>query len=422
MCLSSKATLQQLGLGLGVAICFVAANANALIVTDVLFEQTNWLDPDGNVLEANSRWGSLTFSYSPDPTTTHYLNLSLANSANGSRVWAVQNMPLTYVDNGVFDTRCQTVNIDLEELGYGVGDDWSQTFYDITIDTDLSTAMPQDPLTSSSVADFDYNSWTATSAFGTEFSAGKPHKFTLYKSVKPRRSVSHDLPVVEEEHCKCTAGSFARSLDWLNRKHNLGLPGAMSIYNGLIAEGVSDEHLLSTPASNHADWIGHKQDYLAKNAPGKVITKIIDPANGVNATPGTPQQEGGDFYAWLKREWEHGEDIEITYRVGAYEDGSFAYRHTTAIVDVLFRDDMPIAIRTAHDLAQGKPGGEKDLAGYLLSNANSSGGYDYYFNSYDCLIEWAVSESVVPEPSSLLIFISCLSLLLTRKFRCNAQS
>ena len=106
------------GLCIAVILCIICpSSVAATSATDLLFQQTNWLAPDDTVLEADSRWGSMTFSYDPDPSTTQYLNLALANSADGPRVWAVQNLPLPYVDNGVFAARRETVHVNLRTWG-----------------------------------------------------------------------------------------------------------------------------------------------------------------------------------------------------------------------------------------------------------------------------------------------------------------
>ena len=404
------------GLCIAVILCIICpSSVAATSATDLLFQQTNWLAPDDTVLEADSRWGSMTFSYDPDPSTTQYLNLALANSADGPRVWAVQNLPLPYVDNGVFAARRETVHVNLADLGYNVGDNWDQTHFTVSVNSTISTSVPSGTLSPSSVFDLNYNSWESTSTFGTGFSAGTPTTIAITEPSGTRVHARHDLRTLEEGKLKCMAGAFARSLDWLNRKHNLGLPGITSIYDGLIAEGVSDPGSFSFAWTDHAKWINAKQSYLTKKAPGRVNTKIIDLTGMVAETPGTPQQEGGDLWAWLRQEWQHGEDIEIAYKQ-YNEEGEFVARHIGAIVDLEFGPDgNPTILRTEDDVRQGEPGGVSTLTGKLMRNWNGSG-YDYCIGGYEWKIEYAVSESV-PEPSALLTLLLGLSGFVGTAFR-----
>ena len=104
------------------------------LISNVEINQLNWLRPDATVATASSVWGKLSFAVVPDPSTTYYLNV-VASGLNTA--WSVQNMPLGKFDNGK-----QTVDIDLQELGYAPGADVTNLNYYYTLSTSVQAAQP----------------------------------------------------------------------------------------------------------------------------------------------------------------------------------------------------------------------------------------------------------------------------------------
>jgi hypothetical protein len=388
--------------------CYTTAAVAQPVLTGTGFAQTDFLDLYGNMAERNSLWGNFSFSYDPDPAEFYYLNLKIANASGDPGVWAVQNLPLTTGLNGDLSHRSENVHINLQDLGYQSGDDWTNAYYTVSIDSAIRMVAPTGTLSPSPVTDFTEDTWLESMPFdASTFSAGAPGNFVNREPVAPPVILEHDLKHLDEDPEYCMAGSFARSLDWLNRHNDLGLPDLQGIYDDLKQWGVSDPGYpgFLTPPQAHAKWLLEKQGYMNKKAPGRVVTKVIDLLSEVDPTPGISQQEGGDLFAWLKREWEHGEDIELAY---AHSTG----KHIKAVRDLVFdRSGRPLRLLTQDD-KQGKPDASDRMRVERI--VLTSDGL-YHMENVNRYVLFAVSESV-PEPGTFyLLAVGCLALLAGRR-------
>ncbi|MCK5247495.1 hypothetical protein KAR02_11375, partial [Candidatus Bipolaricaulota bacterium] len=123
-------------------------------------------------------------------------------------------------------------------------------------------------------------------------------------------NVARDVKPVQEARATCCAGSFARSLDWLNRKYDLGIDRtAQQIYTDLIAAGVSRPNTDRTPARD--EWVARKNQYARAQSGNRIVTKVWDRGTSVSPIPGVTE-ETGDFLEWLKGEIQT-EDVELAY-------------------------------------------------------------------------------------------------------------
>jgi hypothetical protein len=214
---------------------------------------------------------------------------------------------------------------------------------------------------------------------------------------------------VQEDDNYCFTGATARSLDWLNRTKNLGANRtAQEMYGDLKGLGTSK------PNDNHTKarekWIGLKNTYARSKSSNTIVTKDWDSGGWLDPIAGIAES-GGNLSDWLTSEWNHGEDIELTYN---WSDGA----HIVTLVDfykqggktfVKYRDDE---IQGNNNLGDGV-GGDAYPAVKTAEVYADAGGV-WHFGSDANKITWAVSESV-PEPQTLVLLSVGLLLLLRKR-------
>ena len=373
---------------------FVAAAAP--VVSAITVEQVDWLRPDSSVAAANSSWGRLSFTSAPDPLATYYLNVTAANGSTAA--WSVQNLPITPFVGGR-----QTVDLNLAELGVNLGTNLSSVQMAISIDSALRTVAPGASFASFSVADYRRQAWDQLDPSGP-FDPGAPKGIKLSSVLAGPAAAERTINPLEEDVNGCMPGSFARSLDWINRQYGRGSTKTVQdIYSDLAT-------LIGLPPAAPRDELrierkaGYAQALLGVETKVFDANNFLDPIFGVRETAPTGDAYQ-DFIDWLMREYAHGEDIEIRVTWKSLTSGKLG-GHIVTLVDLQKTAGGQIIAKYRDDSQQGKPGGD-DSTKWAEIFRRPDGKIAWGAEGASWTIDYAVSESV-PEPGMLLLALTGL--------------
>ncbi|MEZ5360563.1 MAG: dockerin type I repeat-containing protein [Candidatus Zixiibacteriota bacterium] len=341
-------------------------------LTDVTFSQLDWYSPEYTLAVENSMWGQLNFSYVSDTTTTYYLNLAI-EAQDFTVQWMVGNLPL--FPSLTEMSKDESVNFDLTQLGYAEGDDVIAVTYALVVTSYPLESMPTEPMIDGAVFSEIRYAWMFPQSGDTPLAVRFPTNVDLPDSA---RQVGADRVInrVEEAAAHCYAGAMARSIDWLNRTHHLGMDaGAQEIYDSLVGRGLSN----STDGSSPSDWLNRKEGFAISHSGGKITTKTWTHDSTMN------------FIDWLKREIKT-EDVEIWFD---HTDTTFG--HIVTVVDVFQDSNGDIYVKYKDDGRQGD-----DTSGNRTKTVKITFGGDgkYRFGSDGCPIVQCVSESVRSQSSA----------------------
>lgn len=347
----------------------------------VRFYQLDWYQNGGLPAQINSVWGRMTIQYPPQPQT-HYLNVVVATNPNQPR-WVIQNYPLRLNDNCDPAPRLEAVDFNLAELGFFPGQDVSNLLFNIQL-----TTMPVATYGAAATFTTVVAPWVARGydwlqecpVPGPFVNPGSPKGHKAGPAVAVAERAVRDMNPVQEGDSQCCAGSMARSLDWLNRKNDLGFERtAQEIFDDLVAAGVSvpDPNL---PRSREK-WIKKKDEYAKQKSGNQIETKVWDGGDFVDPIPGVAE-ETGDFLEWLKAAWEGNKDIEIAY----YYPGS---AHIITVVDVYTQDGKTfVKYRDDEEQGDGSKGDSTVKEAQVYKGADGK----WHFGSDENVIYFAVSE------------------------------
>lgn len=361
---------------------------------NVVFAQVDWYESDGTAVQANSLYGLMSWTYDPDLTTTFYLNVTAALTLEDETSWVIQNLPLFGVDNNDAGSRREATYFNLAELGLVFdsalelvsGIDVSQLYVQVTVGSEILDEFPD--LAADLVEVLAVEHWASglpdeSPEPGPFLDPGQPEGVKL--NAKPEKvNVARDVRPVQEARATCCAGSFARSLDWLNRKYELGIERtAQQIYGDLISAGVSRPNGDRSPARD--EWVARKDAYARARSGGRIVTKVWDRGTDVSPIPGVAE-ETGDFVEWLKREIQT-EDVELAY----FYPGN---AHIVTVLEVYTKDgDTYIKYRDDERQANDAQGDTEVKHAKIYKKEGQ-----YHFGSDRNTIYFAVSESVVAAP------------------------
>lgn len=380
-------------------------------ITEITFSQLDWFGPDGSLAQTDSLYGQMSWSYDPDTTTTYYLNVNVSLTIGESGSWVIQNLPLFAVDDDDFSTRSEGTYFNLAELGLIAGTDLSEIYYSATVDSTIRATNPGPAATFAAVETLERRATDVTdqSPDPGPFDPGEPNGVKL-DAAPTKQNKARDVKGVQENHSKCCAGAFARSIDWLNREHKLGMnKNAQQIYEDLIKANVSKPDL-GGPNSRD-EWIEAKNKYTREQTNNRIVTKVWErTADTVDDTEGVVQ-ETGDFAMWLIREIKT-EDVELAY---FYPSNA----HIVTVLEV-YTKDGDTYVKYRDDEVQGDDskgdgkGGNKYPAVKHAEIYKKNG--EYHFGSDNNTIYFAVSESKskdVPAltPTGFIALIGALSVI-----------
>lgn len=369
------------------------------LLSNVSFTQADWYGTDGSTVP-DSLWGAMTYQYAPQSTTT-YLNVVASNSLTGTVSWIIKNAPL--VSDPDFPQvpvppRSERIDINLSDLGMQEGEDWQGVFYEIRVEDQPISTWSSSPTDWLPVNPAVYRFASPDAPGMAPAAPGAPlgikNESKIVKQSAPRKFAS-----VEEDDNTCCAGAFARSIDWLNQKHALGInTGAQDIYKRLREAGVS----VDDPGKfDFPDWIKEKNDWVNDQSRRSIVTKVWDSGNILPPISGVPESTG-DFLQWLQNEIDRGEDVEVAHYTST---GA----HIVTISDYMLAEDGTVIVHYHDDTEQGKAGGDGGVAKkVVLTQLNGK----YYFGSNSQQIYAAVSESVPEPPVHLLLIVGLIILLL----------
>jgi hypothetical protein len=305
--------------------------------------------------------------------TTGFLNVVVVGG--GSTYWTVQNVPL-YLDGGLTSQTSISAWFNPGSMGLTPGTSYST----------YATIEGQQLSDSSS-----YNSWynwnatvvqrvwgandpTGQTVTGTPPSGGSSTTPGGVAWASPKRT---GVPDIAQKKNECGPTSAANSLIWLADNHKwkdkLGtqedLIGDLKKWmkNGTVyGEG-------KFPGLNGNELYDGKLAYIKD----KKLPLVVK--GGMN----DPNASGGKAFDWIKKEIEHGEDVELL--VGWPTGGA----HWVTVIGVGVNGDR--LFLEVNDPDDGKAG----VAEWELKRDGT------IIAPKSCTVMWAVSESV-PEPSSLL--------------------
>jgi len=362
-------------------------------LSTITFEQVDWFEADGTSVQANSLWCLMSWTYTPDPSTTFYLNVRAALPSGGEDAWVIRNLPLFPTATGDASPRREAAYISLADLGLlfdtpselVIGIDVSQLVVSISVGAEALNAYEVSPGETVSVGTSEHR------ASGLEDESPLPGPFS--DPGEPARidvdgvpvpvNVARDVRGVQEGSAKCAAGAFARSLDWLNREHELGIQKtAQQIYQDLIRDGVSEPNTDGTPARD--EWIARKNEYAREQSENRIVTVVWD--RGTNVDPiENVTEENGDFAAWLQREI-RTEDVEVAY----YYPGN---AHIVTVLQVYSRGGNLFVKYRDDERQDDNARGDTAVKHARIYKVGS----EYRFGTDRNRIYFAVSESVVDD-------------------------
>ncbi|RMG26062.1 MAG: T9SS C-terminal target domain-containing protein [Bacteroidetes bacterium] len=327
--------------------------------------QIDFLSPDGEPLVPNSRFGYIEVDVIPHPEDIYYLNV-VAEDINRNPVWIVQNYPILPTQIAVTAQR-KGMDFDIALLGLEPGQQLPEVNIGFMAEPNVATEFPPVPPPQSFVVNR-----IPRIAFGGEKMGAliNPtiHSFPLGVSIlfPITDIIKHDSTAgVQEDVNKCLAGSLARSIDWLNRKHGLGsTKTAQQWYDCLVKAGVSSD------STTYAQDIEAK-DSLLKKLDSRGRTKIRDNCKAIGPTDGVPQ-DSGDVVKFLCEELPN-RDVELHYDThivtvtGKFKVGPFTY--------ICYRDDETQGDNSKGDKAEKLACIFQDTTGKYFFRGLNGGGF-----------------------------------------------
>lgn len=358
--------------------------------TNFKFVQYDRFNQNGSLLFARSSLGSVSFSPITSSFQNNYLNI-YAKTVSGQDAWIVENYPLPAQEV----MTCQQVEIDYKYLGITPGTAVTTVQYSYTVTPymvqavvvthDDTVATPdEDTDTIRTSGDTDVNIINAgkrivkfstrrsfteeqdTAPFPgpagsavvirdtlrneTSYGYNEFQNFALFQRKDPvvEKPVSHDVPPVEEDPGNCTAGAFARSIGWLEKKDSAG---TRPYYDSL--KKYQDTCVTGTTGQKESCKVKSKADFLKRVNGGTTTVMPIDPEPGFPPadllSPDPKPANPGD---WMKDKLKNC-DVEM-----AYSEVNFAFSHIVTVTRVECDGKGCCTIWFRDDDKQGKKGGD----------------------------------------------------------------
>ncbi|MEJ5251886.1 MAG: PEP-CTERM sorting domain-containing protein [Chthonomonadetes bacterium] len=192
--------------------------------------------------------------------------------------------------------------------------------------------------------------------------------------------VRYDTPGIKQKKNECAPTSAAQSLYWLQKRHPGALGGKLPGQNDLIGQ-------LKTAMQ----WDDGIDPGDFKPGKEKVIKDLK--LDGVIVTKTGGQFDGTNTFDFVKKEIEAGEDVELRIQYKK-ADGSNDGGHWITAVG-WFDDGTKKKLFFKDPLTGGDTIDEYELDGTRIKN------YKYGARAY---ISFAVSQSVIPEPGTMVLF------------------
>lgn len=350
--------------------------------------QIDWYNSDDELVLQYSTWGLFNFVYKPDSIDTYYLNLSLAQLGDPLQ-WVIQNLPLF----PSLDTSLHSdgAHINLEDIGIFSGDSAGVFEMAFSISNTPESTMPTAPVLASIFTHSRRMALDHLEDMGEFTDPGVPASIRIPDSAVQIGTTRDMDPIVDtsyrvqEAARHCMAGACARSLDWLNRVHQLGMDmDAQEIYDSLVGRNVSAPD--QGGEFSRDEWTEYKNEFAREKSGNKIVTKVWDAGDYMPELDSTIEESNENFLDWLKREIKT-EDVEIAY---AYDAGG---AHIVTAVDVFEDTDGNVYVKYRDDERQADSlVGDASIKTTRLVERDDG---TYGFDSENNFIFFALSESVV---------------------------
>lgn len=278
------------------------------------FEQIDF-DLDGNIT-TNSSWGSMVLTYDG---ALDILYFSLAVDSR----WVIQNIPvLSHEGEGV--TQSITLTFD---LGVSADADVTELEYAFNLTTTVLDLMPSD-FQAAPVGDRSVVFYSGGEGEGTD--AGEPPPKVEGGEVEKSAKHEEEFPNQECGKKECVPVAVSNSLQFLNKKYDLGLGGeGKEIDIGTMKEATG---WIEGGGCVPSWWKDKKRYMEGNNYP--ITTDMVT-----------------DFEQIIK-EIERGQDVELNV-----VDLTRLRAHCAAVVGIAKLKNGKYSIDIVHDTKQGEPGG-----------------------------------------------------------------
>jgi len=312
----------------------------------------------------NTEWGAANLTYTgADPIL--YFNLTVNNS------WQVQNVPVLSREGAGVD---QT-GVFAFDLGVPRGTSVSSLTYAFTLTPSIQSSMPLGasvaPVVSALLTSFPDVAEEAVPALAPA------EPLVGGQAAEAKKHTQQGFPNQDCAKNKCAPAAASNSLQFLKAKNNLNIPNATISIAGMDAAMTNGNAAGAKLRDGAHAWWVDKKAFLDAGRFG-ITTKQLLRLSDIAA------------------EIDHGEDVEL--------QGGW---HTAAIVGITDLGGGKFSLDVAQDTKQGVAGGTQvDTIVFDPATGKFKGSPGFWNGS---AFQYAVSESVVPEPSTLLLLGSGLA-------------
>jgi len=306
-------------------------------------------------------------------------------SLDGDFVWVIKNLPLPPIWDP--ESLHMAAYFDLSDLGFVPGIEMPDVQYIISQTDYILETMPNEPVSDGTIESEVRQSYDL-SFEGTPVPVHIPPPMSVntYSYATIISPIRRGVDRVQEDTNHCTAGAYARSLDWLNDTYNLGLDmSGQDFYDSLTERGVSDQ---SIEGRLRTEWLRRKDQFARSISDGAIYTKAWDGGNSVDPIPGIHESRG-DLLEWLLRE-SKTEDVEMAYHWT--DSAGNGHGHIVTIVGVIRNSDGSYTVLYKDDEYQGYDSHGDTRIKY--ARLIPLGGGQYGFNNSNRRIHFAASESI----------------------------
>lgn len=371
--------IRRAACGLITVLLLVACLDRGAFATSLSFSQLDF-NLEGAIIN-NSEWGAVDLTYTGD-TGILYFNLNV----NGT--WQVQNVPVVSREGPGLE-QIENFNFD---LGVARGTNVSSLNFGFTLTPAVQTSIP----VGSTLSLVNNELVVSFRDVGEAAPALLPAAPLVGgQAADPAKHAHKKFPNQECGLNECNPTAASNSLQFLKSQNGLTIADADITIAAIKAKlqahpegGVFRDHNDTRASGNPNAWWEDKKAYVeSKNFPitTKQITKLSD----------------------IAAEIDRGEDVEL--------QGDW---HAAAIVSITDLAGGKFSVDVAHDTAQGMAGGTKTQTIIFNPTTGKFEGSPGFFDGSG--FQYAVSESVVPEPSTVILLslgLVCLAACRLKHYR-----
>jgi len=342
-------------------------------ITHSKFYQIDWYD-GGEIHTIYSSWGRMDIDVVPDPNIPYYLNVVAI--AFTEPIWIIQNYPILPEIYG--GSHYQAVHFNIADFGIPEGDILWYLYALIDVNSNPLSDPPEG----------DFQEFSVNSLIRDAWGHGDDPPSPVGEPVGHRAdgdafnvTEHQNVPFVQEDFDNCIAGSYARSIKWLDNEYNLpNLPNdatGQDVYDNLTGLGIG---IGTGMGKTEEEMLTLKTDYL-KGLDNRSITKFVD-YGFLGNVPNASEVQVNNLSNWLSKELKT-EDIEMCFD-----------SHCVTIIGIYKQADGKVFLKYRDDERQGNDlaGDNRTKEGELV---NDSGVWKFKGSKVD----YVVSESINTAPN-----------------------